>query len=317
MLGTTGILRALAINLQGQASPIFQTAVRQQAQRRSWRLTNFPWVPALFVVLLLAGPLLALIDQGGVGIFALRDQILIAAAVVCAGLLSLCWTLPVAALAGQGVALERTARTWDTLLLTPHSPAEIALIKTAASLRPVWWLASGSRILGVFLGVSVFIPAILFSLPLIELPPAPRGLSMIALIAVGMVGMLVDRAQELALSAVTGLTLGGSSPPRAFILGGLGGLMVRLVPILLTLVFIRSTEALTPFVQIGAELLGIFPQNESTLRLGLSLLLVILAGPVSLLAFAPGLPALALVGAFLGLRELLIRVLFSRAEARG
>src|SRR5262245_8895840 len=138
-MGTLDIIRSLLVYIQGESNPIYRAEKHESTSLPRFNLERLrSWV---FLPLLLVVPLLMLVEQlSGVRLSAYRDGLLLVGLALVGGLLSVGWTAPLARLAGQGISRERTAQTWNTLLVTPYPTEEILLAKAAADVGPVWKL---------------------------------------------------------------------------------------------------------------------------------------------------------------------------------
>ena len=140
------------------------------------------------------------------------------------------WVVPLTTLAGQGISRELRNQTWDLLLLTPSTPDDVLLARAAGSVRTVWSLAAGSAVLAALLIAGIAIPAIALT---------SSGLTpwTFLLVALAALVFVAERVQEFALALLIGIH-SGRAAGRArltFWLGLAGGLLMRLVPAVLTL----------------------------------------------------------------------------------
>ncbi len=140
--------------------------------------------------------------------------------VAAGAVLSLSWTVPLTILAGQGIARERVTQTWDTLLITPFDTESILLAKAASSVRNVWSLVMGLAFFGTLL-------ALFFVSPVVASMGSQINQSLvigILLMVVGMVAIVLEHAQEIALSVVLGIFVAlKTDSQRMALLRGLGG----------------------------------------------------------------------------------------------
>jgi hypothetical protein len=244
-------------------------------------------------LLLIAVPALTWLERLGVPLAAYRTALLDFLLISGGALLSISWTVPLAALSGRGISRERVAQTWDALLVMPYPTETILLAKAAASIQPAWRTAIGLAAIASLLGVVIAGPLT---------AAATLGVSYSAVLAVllmvaNMVMIVAEREQEIALAVLVGLAAAFISDSRrmASLFGLTGGLMIRLAQTLLTLAFMA---VLVPLASPNFALLNA------------------VAGTATLLTAAPGLIGLALLVATLAIREGLIRFLFAWTVGR-
>jgi hypothetical protein len=207
--------------------------------------------------------------------------------------LSIGWTVPLATLSGRGISRERTAQTWNALLVMPYPTETILLAKAAANIQPAWRTAIGLAAVASLLGVFTAGPLT---------AAATLGVSHSAILAVlfmvaGMVMIVAEREQEIALAVLVGLAAAFISDSRRMVslFGLAGGLLIRLAQTLLTLAFMI---VLVPLASPNFALLNA------------------VAGTATLLTAAPGLIGLALLVGTFAVREGLIRFLFAWTVGR-
>ncbi len=308
ILGTFGILRALMVYIQGEAHPLFRAEQRhhEHPRLRPGNLLSWLWL----VVFLALPALYVLQSQLGLSFASYRDEAMAIFLVLGSGLLSLCWTVPFTVLAGQSLARERVARTWDVLLATPYPPDVILLAKAAAGIHRLWWLVVGSAILASLAGIVAVAPLLLGQ------AVAGAGILPLALIGVAVVAIVVEHQQEMALSLLIGIfiALKVESRRTLALLGLFSGCLVRIVGILVVFILLPSgaimtSESLRPLLELTAS------QNPALLNAALLTLYGSLAGSATWLAVTPGLLPLLALGGLLTGRELLIRALFTSARS--
>ncbi|MCC7446805.1 MAG: hypothetical protein IT324_05275 [Anaerolineae bacterium] len=286
-MGTLAIVRALLFHIQSESDPIYRGERRMSV---IWRGPNLSrWGGWLFALLVISLPVLTLLErQLGIQWTAYRGVLIQLLLTVGGSLLSIGWTVPVTVLAGQGVSRERTAQTWDLLLTLPPPTETVLMAKAAARIQPVWQLVVSLAFILSLIGVFVVGPLIIVRTLAAGESLLWGGLSMV----VGMVVVVAEREQEIALAAVIGLAVAFvSDSERLALLGGLfGGVLIRLaqllIAVLLTLLIVsRLPEGFAPLGMI--------------------------AGTAVVLIAAPGLVGIIGLIAVLGVREALIRILFS------
>jgi hypothetical protein len=286
-MGTLDIVRELLFHIQGESNPIYLAERRETALWPRFDLER--WRSCLFLGLLLVVPILTFVErQFGVRFTAYRDIFIQSVLILTGGLLSVGWTVPLATLAGQGISRERTAQTWGMLLVTPFPTEVILMAKAAAGVGRVWKLV-------VSLTFLASLPGLFVAGPLMAAQAAWTGdtpLLAVLFMGAGMVAIIVEREQEIALSIVVGLVAAFASESRrmAWLLGATGGLLIRLAQALITvsLAFVLAPLASPNFALLNA-----------------------IAGSATLLAIAPGFTSLFLIIALIVLREGLIRALFA------
>lgn len=243
-MGTLGIIQALLFHIQGESNPVYIAEQRISATIAAnsglGRLTA--WGGRLLFLLLLAFPVLSFIEtQFRIRFSSYRDLFVGLVLMLIGGLMSVTWTVPVAMLAGQGISRERTAQTWATLLVTPYPTEEILMAKAAAHIRRVWKAVISLVFIASLPGL--FLIAI-FTLIQIAQRPDYTFLGLLFM-TVGMIALVIEREQEIALAAVVGLAAALISDSRRLTLlyGMIGGLLVRLVQ---TLIIIFLVLRLAP-----------------------------------------------------------------------
>lgn len=289
-MGTLGIIQQMLVHIQGEANPIY-IAERRMDQADQSLLPGvglfMQWGRVVFWLALLAVPIAALLEsQIGQRLSLMRDAFINVAIVLTGSVLSLGWTLPLTLLAGRGISRERAAKTWDALVVTPYPTETILLAKAAASVSLVWRLVLTftfvASIPGLFLGGPLVLALLLGTQP---------ALLTIASITVGTIAIVIEREQEVALSITMGIAAAfvGDSRRTTLFLGLVGGLLIRLVQALATLMLVVSIAPFTlPYFAV----------------------LNAVAGSSTVLAADPALASLAFVVGSVVLREGLIRVLF-------
>jgi hypothetical protein len=291
-MGTLDIIRSLLVYIQGESHPIYLAEKHEGASLPRFDLERLrSWV---FLLLLLAIPLLMLVEQlSGVRLSAYRDVLLLVGLALVGGLLSVGWTAPLAMLAGQGISRECTARTWNTLLVTPYPTEEILLAKAAADVSPVWKLVVSLTFIASLPGL--FIAAVFILL--LTTRTGQSALLGVVYMGLGMVAIIVEREQEIALSVVLGIMTAFASDSRrvALLLGLIGGLLIRLVQALITILLALTRTPLDPpnFV-----------------------LLNVTAGSATLVAVAPEFFSVLVIVGLIVIREMLIRALFAWSVRR-
>ena len=290
------LVRALMFYIQSESSPVYRVA----------RVTPFPrlfnpaiWFrPALFILLISAAVLFVVDRYGIIPLATYRAEALAVMTIAACALLSFAWTVPLAALAGQGLAREQVLRTWDVLLTTPQPRDRLLIIEAAAAIRHVWLLGIGALVLATIIGAGI-------GGALIVVRGGDLGVLVIPLAVAGIGLMVAERVQELALAVMLGILTGlrRSTQWGVLLYGAAAGLMLRLTLVVVVL-------ALTPGPALAEPVLAGTPQ---ALTVALWIGLATLGGSVMLLAAAPGLPALLIVIALVILRETLVRLLFARS----
>ena len=284
-MSTFAIVRHLLTLIQGEGHPIYRAALKQHP---SYALNlNAIGGCALLSLLLLTPAVVCLETAFGVYISGVVNVALVTLLVIAGAVLSLSWTVPLTILAGQGIARERVTQTWDTLLITPFETEAILLAKAASSVRNVWSLVIGLAFFGTLL-------ALFFVSPVIASMSSQINQSWflgILLMIIGMVAIVLEHEQEIALSVVLGIFVAiKTDSQRMAFLGGLAaGFMIRVVQLALTFVVVPSLTLLS--------LQNIIVMN-------------FVAGSATLLAVLPMTAAVAFVVATLIGRELLVRWLF-------
>jgi len=286
-MGTLAIVRALLFHIQSESDPIYRGERRMSV---IWRGPNLSrWGSWLFVLLVISLPVLTLLErQFGIQWTAYRGVLIQLLLTVGGSLLSIGWTVPVTVLAGQGVSRERTAQTWDLLLTLPPPTETVLMAKAAARIQPVWRLVVSLAFILSLIGVFVVGPLIIARTLAMGESLLWGVLSMVA----GMVAVVTEREQEIALAAVIGLaTAFVSDSERLTLLFGLvGGVLIRLVQLLVT---VMLTLLIVPHL----------PEDFAPLNM--------IAGTAAVLIAAPSLFGMIGLAAVIGVREALIRILFS------
>jgi hypothetical protein len=299
-VGTLAIVRALLRNIQSEANPVYR-ATLGRVKRPAFNAGRWYNV-LLFLLLASFGILTFLRQQFGFQFVAYRAEVLYGVMVVGISLLSLSWTVPLAALAGQGIIKERIAQTWDVLRAIPMPPETILLAKGAAAIRRVWGIAISMAILTAFMGAIV-------GGALIYGQGSAQPVLGFVFTILGIAAVIVERFQEVALAAVIGLAAALQTDSRrmATLLGLIGGVLIRLVPLFVVL-------ALVPFPAVADPNLALI-LSPAFLFIGWFLLNAFI-GSALLLAAMPGLPALLIVCGLALVRELLTRALLAWAVRR-
>jgi hypothetical protein len=243
-MGTLGIIQALLFHIQGESNPVYIAEQRISATiaANSGLRRVSAWGGRLLFLLFLALPILSFIEsQFRIRFSSFRDLFVGLVLMLIGGFLSVTWTVPVAMLAGQGISRERTAQTWATLMVTPYPTEEILMAKAAAHIRRVWKavisLVFISSLPGLFL-IAIFM--------LIQIAQRPDYTFLgLLFMGLGMIALVIEREQEIALAAVVGLVAAFISDSRRLTLlyGMIGGLLVRLVQ---TLIIIFLVLRLAP-----------------------------------------------------------------------
>jgi hypothetical protein len=290
-MGTLGIIRALLIHIQGESNPIYAAERRSASVRPGLDLAR--WRGCLFFLLLMAVPVLTWIETQGISLSAYRAALLDFLLIGSGGLLSIGWTVPLATLAGRGISRERVAQTWDALLVMPYPTDTILLAKAAANIQPAWRTAIGLAAVASLLGVLIAGPLMAVT----ALGVSHSAILAVLLMIAGMISIVAEREQEIALAVLVGLAAAFVSDSRRTVslFGLAGGLMIRLVQTLLMLAFMI---VLVPLASPNFALLNA------------------VAGTATLLTAAPGLVGLAVLVGTLAVREGLIRFLFAWAVSR-
>jgi hypothetical protein len=288
------LVRALMFYIQSESSPVYRAA----------RAPSFPrlfspvvWFRPVLFILLISSAVLFVVDRYGIiPLATYRAEALAVLTIAACALLSLAWTVPLAALAGQGLAREQMLRTWDVLLTTPQPRDRLLIIEAAAAIRQVWLLVIGALVLATVIGAGI-------GGALIVVRGGDLGVLVIPLAVAGIGLMVAERVQEVALAVMLGILAGLQRGTRWGVLlyGAAAGLIVRLALVIMVL-------ALTPGPALAEPVLAGTPQ-AFTVALWIGLAAV--GGSVMLLAAVPGLPALLIVIALVILRETLVRLLFA------
>jgi hypothetical protein len=290
-VGTLAIVRELLVYIQGESNPIYLAEQRERVPLP--RLDLDRWRGWLFVSLLLLVPILSFVEQQfGIRFSAYRDLFVLTVLIVVGGLVSMGWTVPLAMLAGQGISRERTAQTLPVLMVTPYPTEAILLAKAAASIHRVWKLVISLTFIATLPG--------LFIAGLIVISTLYTGQNLllgVLYMGAGMVAIIAEREQEIALSVVVGVATAFASDSRrmAMLLGLTGGVLIRLVQALVTLLL---AYRLAPLASPNFALL-----NAAE-------------GSATLLTVAPRLDSVIIVVGIIAGRELLIRALFDWSVRR-
>ncbi len=283
-MGTLAIIQALLFHIQGESNPIYNA---ERGYASEWNTPQ--WRYYLFFLLLLAIPVLIFLGaRYGIRLSVYRDQAMLFGLSVVGLLLSLAWLIPLTVLAGQGLSRERAMQTLPTLLVTPYPTEVVFMAKAAATIRNVWGRALGAAFFASILGLF-------FAGPVILTTSISNGLSLFAgvlLMGVGMIGVVVEHEQEVALAVVVGLAVAFASDSQRMstFLGIVGGLLIRLMQTMLTFTLILVLNR-------------VIPLNVTAMNM--------VAGTVTMLAAVPGLLTLILVLALAAVREAIIRGLFA------
>lgn len=284
-MGTLALVNALLKLIQGERHPLYRVALRRQAV---YSLNMNAIGGCLLLLILFAAPaLICLEGQFGLRMRGAVDFAQTSLLLIVGGLLSLCWTVPLALLAGRSISHEREARTWELLALMPYDTSAILLARAAASIRNVWTLVVGLVSFGVIM-------ALFFGTPVIASMAVQINRSVVIgvlMMIVGMIAMIYERQQEIALAVVIGIvaSLRTDSQRMAELAGLAGGFLIRVLQLVLTFLFVPPEPLLSQ-------------QNVLTLN--------IVAGSATLLAVIPMFNALLFIGLVVGGRELLIRGVF-------
>lgn len=284
-MSTFAIVRHLLTLIQGEGHPIYRAALKQQMPY-SVNLNAIGGC-ALLLLLLLTPAVVCLESAFGVYVSGMVNTVLVTMLVAAGAVLSVSWTVPLTILAGQGIARERVTQTWETLLITPFSTENILLAKAASSVRNVWSLVVGLAFFGTLL-------ALFFVSPVIASMASQINQSLVIgvlLMIVGMVAIVLEHEQEIALSVVLGIFIAikTDSPRTAFLAGLAAGFLIRVVQLALTFVIVPQVTLLS--------LQNIIVMN-------------FVAGSATLLAVLPITAALTFVVVMIIGRELLVRWLF-------
>ncbi|MBX3064438.1 MAG: hypothetical protein U0528_08225 [Anaerolineae bacterium] len=284
-MGSTQIVRELMYYIQGETHPIY----RAELSRRS--AFNIPFdalaAYALLLLLLLAPILTCVESQFGFRVANSINSAILLLLIASGGVLSLGWTVPLTLLGGQGIVRERAHRTWDLLLTTPYSTETILLVKSASSIRRLWTLVLALVVFGTLI-------ALFFAAPVFWAMGAEINGHVvygIVLMLFGIVAIIVEHLQELALATTLGIViaLSTSSQRMALLFGLAGGILIRMLQVILTFALVPTS----PAIQM---------QNVIVLNL--------LAGSATILSVIPAFPAVLFVLTMIIGRELLVRQLF-------
>jgi len=288
-LSSLAIFRRLLIYIQGESHPLYM-AERQLAPAPIFHVSSrTQWLfYALFMIGVITLPAVAaplrLIPTPN------NSAALLLIAQAVGALVSLAWIAPLSTMAGRAISRERSARTWDALLVSPYPTDVIVLAKAAASVRPLW-----SKMLAVALVVSALRMVIVVALMITS--AATLGISMfwvIILAPLAVLVILLECEQEIALSVSAGI-LGAfltASPAMTSLFGGIAGGTIRLIQLGLCLWLLpRLVSAVSGYVVLTSTV----------------------TGTTILMAAAPGLIALLIVIALAVLREGLTRACFNWA----
>jgi hypothetical protein len=300
-MSTLAIVRALLRHIQGEANPVYRATVNRV---KRGAFNGRRWVNALLFLLLASFCALTVLARqyNGFQYFPYRPVLIYGIITVGVTLLSLSWTVPLAALAGQGVLHERITQTWDMLRTTPMPPETILLAKGAAAIRRAWGIATSLAVLTAFMG-GITGGALIYGQG-----SAQPALGLVLMI-VGIGAVIVERLQEIALATVIGLAAALQTDSRrtATMLGLVGGVLIRLVQLLIVLALVPLPTVTDPnlalilappFMAVSWFILDAF------------------VGSALLLAALPGLPGLLIVCGLAAARELLTRALFAWAVRR-
>jgi hypothetical protein len=290
-MGTLAIIRELLVYIQGQSNPIYLAEQRERVMLPHLGLDR--WRGWLLFSLLLSAPILTFIErQFGMRFSMYRDFFVLTVLIVVGGAVSMGWTVPLAMLAGQGISRERTAHTLPILMVTPYPTEAVLLAKAAASIHRTWKLVISLTFIASLPG--------LFIAGLIVISTVVTGQTMllgVLYMGAGMVAIIAEREQEIALSVVVGIAMAFASDSRrvAMLLGLTGGVLIRLVQALATLIL---AYRLAPLASPNFALL-----NAA-------------AGSATLLTIAPRLESVIVVAGMIAGREILIRALFAWSVRR-
>jgi hypothetical protein len=282
-MGTLEIIKALLFHIQGESNPVYiaEQRISAASAARSGLGRVSAWGGRLLFLLVLALPILSFIEsQFRIRLSSFRDLFVGLVLMLIGGLLSVTWTVPIAMLAGQGISRERTAQTWATLMVTPYPAEDILMAKAAAHVRRVWKavisLVFISSLPGLFL-IAIF--------TLIQLAQRPDYTFLgLVFMPLGMIALVIEREQEIALATVIGLAAAFISDSRrlTFLYGMIGGLLVRLVQtmiiIFLVLRLAPPNFVLMNFVAGSATMLATALEQSQPTLWPLLWLIAIIAG---------------------------------------
>jgi hypothetical protein len=285
-MGSLAIFRALLYHIQSERSPVFRAEMRAVQTRGGAALFTLLVNLSIFG-LLIGGVLVSALDA--VLGYDLRDNLFSAGLIIIGFGISMVWVLPQTLLAGGRVT--RVTEAYDVLRVTPLSAGEIALARAAAGVRRAWVFVVGAAVFGLVL--ILLLGGVALSLRAGALMP------LLLLLCVGLTAF--ERVQEISLATLVGLAVPMVSPSLTFLLGTAGGVLLRVVPLVVMYVVLPSAAYADPIL---AEL------PEAAL-VGFWFALASVGGPAVLLALVPGLPALAIIIVLIGVRELLTRALYA------
>ncbi len=292
MMGTFGIIRQLIEILRTRSNPIYRRAAPTDPQTPP-RLTFIALCTLLTVVF--AGFFTMLQFSNALKIpDRFHSPLDSLDAILC--VLTILWAIPLAALVGQHITRERTANTWETLLLTPQPPRTLLLANAAATLRPVAGMLGFLLFCLTFLRIGFALVSYntdqTFSTPQIPLSYSAGVQALLA--AACIVISSIDFCQMLALTVAIGLNeaVRAEPPSNAPLRALIGGLLAVFVPFLVNLGLIRA---------LPSELIRDYPINAAAL------------GPGYWLFVAPVVPTLSLILILFAAREAITRIVFRSA----
>jgi hypothetical protein len=279
------------MHIQSEAHPVY-LASRRVSVHQPRKIAWAKWGVMIFIALLMVVPVVAFTQSlvsSATSSVGYHDQILEFIMFTAGAILSLSWTIPIAALAGQGISHERVLQTWDTLRTTPYSTDVILLAKAAADIRFVWGNVVTTVLISIFMAFALIATTVMAI--------SQSFLMGIILIAITVIMVAIERVQEVALSVVLGISASlvsssSGSYRLSFLLGLLGGVVMRLIQLMIV---IGLATLFAP---------SLLPQFS---------FLSTIVGTSVLVAIAPGLLSLSIIVCMIGLREILIQRLFGWA----
>lgn len=284
-MGSTQIVRELMYYIQGETHPIYRAEL---SRKSAFNIPADAVAGYALLFLILLAPILTCIEgQFGFRVSSSVNSVIALMLIAGGGLLSLGWTVPLTLLSGQNIVRERAHQTWDLLLTTPYSTETILLVKSASSIRRLWTLVMGLVVFGTL--IALFFAAPVFWAMGAEI----NGHTVygIVLMLFGVAAIIIEHLQELALAAMLGIVIAltTSSQQMALLFGLAGGILIRMLQVVLTFALVPPY----PAIQM---------QNVIVLNL--------LAGSATILSVIPAFPAVLFVLTMIIGRELLVRVLF-------
>lgn len=285
-LQTLRLLQQLMVFIEGESHPLYRVELKHRPHRYAVDYSELLGC-AMFLLFLII-PLLTILETVlGIRSAAVNMVTSVGAVGILGILLSLSWTVPITVVAGSIVTRERTAQTWDILLLMPFSGETIMLAKAAAALRPIWRLLVGVTIIGTLLGI-------VFCTPIVVNLVATNTQSLILGLLAGGLSVVVigyEHLQECILALLIGLLIAVSNPQLRFslLLTAFNGVLIRVVAMLMFIACLPNT-----------------PLNIKVLPAADSLLLNAIAGSSAMLTGTYWGGALLFIACMLILREVLI-----------